>query len=84
MADVSNIWPEIQKQFPQEWVAVSDGEVIVHHPSKSTFYEELANLPPTVTDLELRYTGTLIPDEDIPLLWQILHIPSINTSREWK
>lgn len=74
-------WSEIQSQFPQEWVAVSAGEVIVHHPNKSVFYEELANLPATVTDLELRYTGSLIPDEDIPLLWQISHTPSINTSR---
>lgn len=74
-------WIEIQKQFPQEWVAVSAGEVVVHHPSKSVFYEDLANLPVTVTDLELRFTGSLIPDEDIPLLWQISPTPSISTSR---
>lgn len=74
-------WSEIQNKFPQEWVAVSAGEVVVHHPDKATFYEELASLPATITDLELRYTGSLLPDEEIPLLWQISYTPSISTSR---
>lgn len=74
-------WSAVQKQFPNEWVAVSSGKIVTHHPDKLTFYETLASLPITVRDLELRYTGPLIPDEDIPLLWQISNTPSTNTSR---
>jgi hypothetical protein len=74
-------WPDIQKQFPNEWVAVASGEVVTHHPDKTTFYETLATLPITVRDLELRYTGPLIPEEDAPLLWQISNTHSTNTSR---
>lgn len=78
---INSQWPHIQKQFPNEWVAIASGEVVAHHPDKTTFYEELTLLPASVRDLELGFTGPLIPEEDIPLLWQISSTHSTNTSR---
>ncbi|OGQ44514.1 MAG: hypothetical protein A3H42_03035 [Deltaproteobacteria bacterium RIFCSPLOWO2_02_FULL_46_8] len=74
-------WEEIQKTYPNEWVAVIDykregpvevsGVVIGHAPERDEFYAS--------TDIQkydrvaLRYTGELIQESDLPLLWQISH-----------
>lgn len=77
-------WSEMCDRFPDEWVAVAnyvrqgggpygeiEGELLVHHPDKFAFYDAVGKLPVTIGPLDLRYTGALFPESDIPLLWQI-------------
>ena len=77
-------WEEILKNYPDEWVALVDyeekgaieifGAVIGHHADKKTFHEKVRELMPQYRNIAVRYTGTLIKNPEIPLLWQITHI----------
>ncbi|MFH1829365.1 MAG: hypothetical protein ABH871_01125 [Pseudomonadota bacterium] len=76
-------WEELVKTYPDEWVALSDyeqdgaieivGTVIAHDPDKKIFHEKVRKLMPQCHDIAVRYTGQLIKNPDIPLLWQITH-----------
>ncbi len=74
-------WEEIKQAFPDEWVAVVncteneigdvDGEVVFHSHDKSEFYRHARDVISKYGGMAMRYTGELIKNEDIPLLWQI-------------
>lgn len=76
-------WNEMKKAFPDEWVAVVnyttneigdvDGEVVIHAHDKNTFYDELDKTIPKYKGMAIRYTGELIKNAEVPLLWQITH-----------
>ena len=76
-------WEEMLGAYPNEWVAVANyehtgalevsGLVIAHHSSKKPFYERVRQLRPQYHDIAVRYTGQLIKNPEIPLLWQITH-----------
>ncbi|MDP2599867.1 MAG: hypothetical protein Q8P84_03925 [Deltaproteobacteria bacterium] len=75
-------WEEIKNNFPDEWIAVAEyrrtgaigvnGTVIAHNPDKKTFHKAVKNLMPQYHNIAVRYTGKLIKNPEIPLLWQIL------------
>lgn len=74
-------WEEIKAQFPDEWVALVnyeptsaigvEGTLIVHNPNKKEFHAALRTLLPAYREVAVRYTGQLIKNPEIPLLWQI-------------
>lgn len=74
-------WDEIKKRFPDEWVALAnyhqkdaeeiEGVVVAHHQDRKEFHETVAKLLPTRGNMATRFTGTLIKNPEIPLLWQI-------------
>ncbi len=74
-------WGEIKKRFPDEWVALVnydqknaeeiEGIVVAHHQNRKDFHETVAKLLPTQGNMAIRYTGPLIKNPEIPLLWQI-------------
>ncbi len=76
-------WQELVKTFPNEWVALVDyrqkgtedieGSLIAHDRDRKKFHKEVGRLIPQYKDVALRYTGELIKNVDIPLLWQISH-----------
>ncbi|OGQ45173.1 MAG: hypothetical protein A3H42_02315 [Deltaproteobacteria bacterium RIFCSPLOWO2_02_FULL_46_8] len=76
-------WQELIKAYPDEWVALADyeqkgaievtGTVIAHNPNKKIFHETIRELMPTYRDIAVRFTGQLIKNPEIPLLWQITH-----------
>ena len=76
-------WEEMKKRYPDEWVALSDyretgaievtGIIIAHNPDKKTFHKTIRKLMPKYRDIAVRYTGKLINNPEIPLLWQITH-----------
>lgn len=76
-------WEKLVETYPNEWIALTNykeggaieitGTVIVHHPSKRVFHKKLRGLLPQYRDVAVRYTGQLIRNPDIPLLWQITH-----------
>ena len=76
-------WDEMVAAYPDEWVALADyeldgavnitGTVIVHNADKKSFHETVRELMPQYHDIAVRYTGQLIKNPDIPLLWQITH-----------
>lgn len=75
-------WEKIKKRFPDEWIAVAkykrtsaigvSGTVIAHGHNKKTFHETVRKLMPKYHHIAVRYTGQLIKNPEIPLLWQIL------------
>ncbi len=77
-------WKEIVETYPCEWVAIANykedgateikGTVIAHNPNKKIFHEKVRELMPQYHDIAVRYTGQLIRNPEIPLLWQITHI----------
>lgn len=79
-------WDEIKKQFPNEWVAVVqyeqngaigvNGVVATHSPERKTFYVAMRNVRMKHKDVAVRYTGKLIKNTEMPLLWQITHTTS--------
>ena len=81
--DVQMGWGEILKKYPDEWVALAHykqtgaieitGTVIAHHTHKKPFHETVRRRMPRYQDIAVRYTGQLIKNPDIPLLWQITH-----------
>lgn len=74
-------WDEVVKTFPDEWVAFVDyrasgareidGVVVVHHRDRKQFHEAVGELFSQYHDMALRFTGTRIQDDTLPLLWQI-------------
>jgi len=76
-------WEEIVKKHPDEWVALVDyeqagaieieGEIVAHGPERKSFHEKVRELLPEYGDMAIRYTGELIKNPEIPLLWQITH-----------
>lgn len=76
-------WEDIKRLYPDEWVALSDyhltgaievaGSVIAHHSQKQAFYQALEKIRASYPNVAVRYTGQLIKNPEIPLLWQITH-----------
>jgi len=76
-------WSEICQTFPNEWVAVVDykregpvevsGIVVGHAPERTEFYASTGQLLRKYDCVALRYTGELVQESDLPLLWQISH-----------
>ena len=76
-------WEQMKTAYPNEWVAVVnfteneigdvDGEVVFHSNDKSEFYNHAKDVVSKYGGMAMRYTGELIKNEDIPLLWQISH-----------
>lgn len=76
-------WEEIKRHYPNEWVAVVnyttdqagdvDGEVAVHSRDKSEFYSYAEAVVSQYGGMAMRYTGTLITNENLPLLWRTIH-----------
>lgn len=76
-------WEEMKKAYPDEWVAVVnyttneigevDGEVVIHSGDKSDFYDNVGKMINKFNGMAVRYTGELIKNAEIPLLWQITH-----------
>lgn len=74
-------WPQICETFPNEWVVVVnyerkgpvevEGEVVAHAPQKSGFQVSPRKIIQQYRKIALRYTGELVQDSDLPLLWQI-------------
>ena len=75
-------WDEIKATYPDEWVAVVEyeqngaigvnGVIAAHASDKETFYEqEMKKVRESYTDVAVRYTGQMIKNPEIPLLWQI-------------
>jgi len=76
-------WIEIKKTFQDEWVALADykltgaieveGVIIAHHHDKDIFYKDLGQIRDQYPNIAVRFTGPMIKDPEIPLLWQITH-----------
>lgn len=76
-------WSEICATYPNEWVAVVDykregpvevsGIVVGHAPKRTEFYTSTGQILQKYDRVALRYTGELIQESDLPLLWQISH-----------
>jgi hypothetical protein len=74
-------WEEMKETFPDEWVALADyemdgavditGTVVAHGPDRKSFHEKVRELLPEYQDMAIRYTGELVKNPEIPLLWQI-------------
>ena len=74
-------WNSIKKNFPDQWVALThfeqkgvvamEGFVIAHHPNRKEFHKIIGKLLPSYGNIAIRYTGTLVKNPEIPLLWQI-------------
>ena len=76
-------WAEIKNMYPDEWVAVVnydtdakgniEGEVVIHAHNKNAFYDDVEKMIPQYEGMAVRYTGELIKNAEVPLLWQITH-----------
>lgn len=76
-------WNEIKKRYPNEWVAVVNytttptgdvnGEVAAHSGNKTEFYRCISDVISQNEGTAVRYTGELITNEAMPLLWRTLH-----------
>lgn len=74
-------WNEICRTFPNEWVVVVDyenkgpvevdGVVVVHGPDRNRFKDEIVKAMQEHGQAAVRYTGELIQESELPLLWQI-------------
>lgn len=79
----SMTWNEICRAFPNEWVVVVDyenkgpvevdGVVLAHATRKSDFQESPRKIIQRYGRIAVRYTGDLVQESDLPLLWQISH-----------
>lgn len=76
-------WEEMKKAYPDEWLAVVnytsndvgdvDGEVVYHSDDKDDFYRHAKEVIDRYGGMAMRYTGELIKNPEVPLLWQISH-----------
>ena len=76
-------WNDICRAYPNEWVAVVDykregpvevsGVVVGHAPERTQFYTSTEKILQKYDRVALRYTGELVQESDLPLLWQISH-----------
>ena len=74
-------WEEIKRNYPDEWVAVVDytpsgaigveGIVKVHARERKSLYKQVKSVRKNYKDITFLYTGQLIKNPDVPLLWQI-------------
>lgn len=79
----SMTWPQICKAYPNEWVVVVrydptgpvevNGVVVAHGPHKSSFRGQVAKAMQQYGRAAVRFTGELVQESDLPLLWQISH-----------
>lgn len=74
-------WNEICRIYPDEWVVVVnyqnkgpvevDGVVVAHGPDRSQFKDQIVKAMQEHGQTAVRYTGELIQESELPLLWQI-------------
>lgn len=74
-------WNQICRTYPDEWVVVVcyenkgpvevDGIVVMHGPDRNQFKDEIVKAMQKHGQVAVRYTGELIRDSELPLLWQI-------------
>lgn len=74
-------WEEMKGNFPDEWVAVADykrtsaigvaGTIVAHGRDKEAFHVSVKDLMVKYGKIAVRYTGRLVKNQEIPLLWQI-------------
>lgn len=70
--------------YPNEYVAMIESEetptqilsgvVVAHDPDRKRFHQKTKQLAEQHPDLSISYTGKLVEDTTVPLLWQITHI----------
>lgn len=64
------LWADIQRQYPNEWVLITEPEmgsgvtilsgiVWAHDPDKRTLFQKISTLPPLTLEHSVTYTGTL-------------------------
>ena len=76
-------WSEICQCYPDEWVIVVhykdagpvevDGQVVSHDPDREGVQEAVVKAMQDYGKVAVRYTGELIQESELPLLWQISH-----------
>lgn len=78
-------WDEMQKMYPDEWVAIAEekqtadlpygsaeGVVVAHATNDDEFTAQIKKLPHSIRDIDIRFTGEVLPDNPIgPVLWRI-------------
>ncbi len=74
-------WNQICQTYPDEWVVVVDykrqgpvevdGTVVVHGPDRAQFKDKIVSTIQEHGQAAVRYTGELIQESELPLLWQI-------------
>lgn len=78
-------WENMQKKYPNEWVAIAEealagdlpydnaeGVVVAHATDDAEFSAQVKNLPSSIHDIDIRFTGEVLPDNPIgPVLWRI-------------
>lgn len=74
-------WKKIVRHYPKQWVALAnyksygpleiEGQVIAHNRDKRKFHHQLRLKLPQHQEVAIRYTGAIIRNPEIPLLWQI-------------
>lgn len=74
-------WNQICQSYPDEWVVVVnyerkgpvevDGTVFVHGPDRTQFKDQIVAAMQKHGQAAVRYTGELIQESELPLLWQI-------------
>lgn len=83
-------WDEMKQTYPNEWVAIADesspselpydnieGIVVAHATNDDAFSSQIKNLPSAIHDVDIRFTGDVLPDNPIgPVLWRISDLPS--------
>lgn len=74
-------WNEICSSFPDEWVVVVDyqnmgpvevdGTVVAHGVDRAGVHDDIVKAMQGYGKAAIRYTGELILESELPLLWQI-------------
>ncbi len=74
-------WHQICENYPNEWVAVVDyqnvgpvevdGTVVAHGPDREGVHDDIVKAMQNYGKVAVRYTGELIQESELPLLWQI-------------
>jgi hypothetical protein len=78
-------WSDIQEKYPNEWVAIAHyekpgdapygeiiGDVVAHASDENDFTCQIKSLPKDLEDIDVRYTGEVLPDNPVgSLLWQM-------------
>lgn len=85
----SMTWNQICQTYPDEWVVVVnyekkgavevDGVVVVHGHQRSSLVGLVSKAMRQYGQAAVRYTGELIQESELPLLWQIYPIDSIKS-----
>ena len=74
-------WDEMLKSYPDEWVVIVDykdkgpvevdGVVVAHGSNRETVHNDIVKAMKGHGKAAVRYTGELIQESELPLLWQI-------------